>query len=108
MIQLFCNHLIVINIVSYESNQTFDDRVFDSTVDNAYLSFYFGPNPTVPKRTRVVLPIIPDSDFKRVPYQWDGRMIRQENNTVTMEVSKNIEFIKANVTSRSIELSLLL
>ena len=33
------------------------ERDFDVSRDNLYVNFYFGPNPSVPKRTRVVLPV---------------------------------------------------
>merc|ERR1739838_901103 len=66
---------------------TFRDRAFDDSRDNVYVNFYFGPNPSVPKRTRVVLPLRFNAEFQRVPYQWDARVINQEKNTVSVEVS---------------------
>ena len=51
-----------------------------------YLNFYIGPNPSVPKRTRIVLPIEPKVDFELNQYQWDARLIIQEPRKITVEV----------------------
>ena len=69
-------------------DQTFKDRAFEDSQDNVHVNFYFGPNPSVPKRTRVVLPLRLNAEFQRVPHQWDARVISQEKNTLSVEVSK--------------------
>ncbi|XP_071527713.1 hemocyte protein-glutamine gamma-glutamyltransferase-like [Panulirus ornatus] len=62
------------------------DRQYDGTRDHLYLNFYFGPNPTVPKRTRVVLPLTIHKEFTRAPQKWDVRIQAQEANTLTLQV----------------------
>jgi len=68
-------------------NINFQDREFNEVRDNVYLNFYFGPNPSVPKRTRVVLPIISGGEFQRGPYQWDARIVQQDGQRVSVEVN---------------------
>ncbi|XP_018014264.1 hemocyte protein-glutamine gamma-glutamyltransferase isoform X2 [Hyalella azteca] len=68
-------------------NLRFLEREYDPSRDNVYLNFYFGPNPSVPKRTRVVLRVSPDQEFQRVPHQWDARIQNQEGLDVTVEVN---------------------
>ncbi|KAF2351038.1 Transglutaminase N-terminal [Trinorchestia longiramus] len=67
-------------------NLRFQEREYDPSRDNVYLNFYFGPNPSVPKRTRVVLRVSPDQEFQRVPHQWDARIQSQEELNVTVEI----------------------
>ncbi|XP_071533405.1 hemocyte protein-glutamine gamma-glutamyltransferase-like [Panulirus ornatus] len=62
------------------------EREFDCTRDQLYLNFYFGPNPSVPKRTRVVLPVTIQKEFTRAPQKWDVRIQAQEANTLTLQV----------------------
>merc|ERR1739838_1150540 len=77
----------------YRRGQTFvmniilRDRDYDSATDLMYLNFYIGPNPSVPKRTRIVLPVFSRSEFERVPYQWDSRILLQEPHKITVEVN---------------------
>jgi len=68
-------------------NISFLDRQLDASRDNLYLNFYFGPNPSVPKRTRVVLSIALDTDFQRIPYQWDARVTKQDDTKLNIEVN---------------------
>jgi len=63
------------------------DREYDHSRDLMFLNFYLGPNPSVPKRTRIVMPVAPRVEFERVPYQWDARLLHQENNKITVEVN---------------------
>lgn len=74
---------------TFQMEIAFNDRSFNVETDSAHINFYFGPNPSVPKRTRVVLPISSNAQFSRVPYQWDVRMVEQDTsaNSVTVEVS---------------------
>jgi len=65
---------------------TFREREFDASRDNVFLNFYFGPNPSVPKLTRVVLPIREDDGFQRAPYQWDARLLASDRRSLTVEV----------------------
>jgi len=67
-------------------NINFKQRKFDADNDLLFLNFYIGPNPTVPKHTRVVLPVTPGVEFQRVPHQWDARVTGQEGNNMTIEV----------------------
>nr|XP_045590477.1 hemocyte protein-glutamine gamma-glutamyltransferase-like isoform X1 [Procambarus clarkii] len=62
------------------------EREFDCTRDHLYLNFYFGPQPSVPKRTRVVLPVTIQKEFTRTPQKWDVRIQAQEANTLTLQV----------------------
>ncbi|KAK4298187.1 hypothetical protein Pmani_029452 [Petrolisthes manimaculis] len=62
------------------------EREFDVTRDRLYLNFYMGPNPSVPKRTRVVLPVGLQREFTRAPHKWDVRVQAQEGNTLTLQV----------------------
>merc|ERR1719369_319605 len=72
---------------TFRMNLALRDRDLDLSRDNMYMNFYFGPNPSVPKRTRVVLPVLPDVEFQRVPYQWDVRVTRREGNNLHLEIS---------------------
>jgi len=63
------------------------ERDYESINDVMYLNFYIGPNPSVPKRTRIVLPIEPKVDFELNQYQWDARLIIQEPRKITVEVN---------------------
>jgi len=65
---------------------TFREREFEASRDNVFLNFYFGPNPSVPKLTRVVLPIREDEEFQRAPYQWDAKLLAHDRRTLTVEV----------------------
>jgi len=77
----------------YRRGQTFfmdislRDREFDDTRDIMHLNFYFGPNPSVPKHTRVALPIVAGTEFHRIPFQWDARITRQDGKNMTIEVN---------------------
>ncbi|XP_042232453.1 hemocyte protein-glutamine gamma-glutamyltransferase-like [Homarus americanus] len=62
------------------------EREFDCTRDHLYLNFYFGPAPSVPKRTRVVLPVTIQKEFTRAPQKWDVRIQAQDGNTLTLQV----------------------
>jgi len=64
----------------------FHEREFDPTYDLAYLNFYSGASPSVPKGTQAVLPILFDTEFHRAPYQWDVRFIKKEANIMSLEV----------------------
>jgi len=66
---------------------TFRENEFEQDRSNVFLNFYFGPNPSVPKLTRVVLPIRSDYEYQRVPHQWDARLLNQDRRTITVEVS---------------------
>ncbi|KAK7067664.1 hypothetical protein SK128_006967 [Halocaridina rubra] len=62
------------------------EREFDVSRDNLYVNFYFGPNPSVPKRTRVVLPVTIQKDFTKGPQKWDVRIHSQDSNTLTLQI----------------------
>ncbi|CAL4062123.1 unnamed protein product [Meganyctiphanes norvegica] len=62
------------------------ERDFDVTRDQLYLNFYFGPNPSVPKRTRVVLPISIQKEFTKAPQKWDARIHAQDVRSLTLQV----------------------
>jgi len=72
---------------TFKMDVVFNGRPLDLAVDSAHINFYFGPNPSVPKRTRVVLPITSHTQFTRVPHQWDIRMLDAAANRVTVEIS---------------------
>jgi len=63
------------------------DRNFDPVRDIMHLNFYFGSNPSVPKQTRVVLPVGTEDDFSRVPFQWDARITNQKEKIMSLEVN---------------------
>jgi len=77
----------------YRRGQTFrlhvvlKERELEQSRDNMYLNFFFGPTPSVPKRTRVVLPIVPGAEFQRVPYQWDARVLSTDGTAMIIEVN---------------------
>ncbi|XP_047471047.1 hemocyte protein-glutamine gamma-glutamyltransferase-like isoform X3 [Penaeus chinensis] len=62
------------------------ERDFDCTRDNLYLNFYFGPNPSVPKRTRIVLPVTIQKEFSKAPQKWDCRIHAQDSRNLTLQV----------------------
>jgi len=67
-------------------NISFKERNFDGSRDDLFLQLYYGPNPSVPKRTRVVLPIIAQRDFTKTPSQWDARIHNQDQHNLTIQV----------------------
>lgn len=62
------------------------ERDFDCTRDNLYLNFYYGPNPSVPKRTRVVLPVTIQKEFTKGPQKWDVRIHAQDSRNLTLQI----------------------
>jgi len=62
------------------------ERDFDCTRDNLYVNFYFGPNPSVPKRTRIVLPVTIQKEFNRAPQKWDARIHAHDSRNLTLQV----------------------
>jgi len=65
----------------------FRERDFDSNCDLLFLNFYIGPNPSVPKKTRIMVPLVVKNDFDRAPYQWDARILNDEPRKITVEVN---------------------
>ncbi|XP_076067754.1 hemocyte protein-glutamine gamma-glutamyltransferase-like [Oratosquilla oratoria] len=66
---------------------TTKEREFDTSRDLLYVNFYFGPNPSVPKRTRIVLPVTTQKEFSRAPQRWDVRIHNQDAKTLTLQVN---------------------
>lgn len=68
-------------------NIMFEGRPFDPNCDVLFINFYYGPNPSFPKRTRIVLPVCMQSDFYRAPHQWDARMCGQDGNLLNIQIN---------------------
>ena len=76
----------MINITLFQL-QSLQKREFDEDKDNMYLNFYMGPNPSVPKRTRVALPVSIGRNFERIPHQWDIRVTNMDKKSLKIEVN---------------------
>jgi len=71
---------------TFSINLLLQNREFDEDKDNMYLNFYTGPNPSVPKRTRVALPVSIGRNFERIPHQWDIRVTNMDKKSLKIEV----------------------
>jgi len=67
-------------------NLTFQGRNFDPSRDVLFINFYYGPNPSVPKRTRIVLPVTIQGDFSKAPSQWDARIHSHNGRFLTIQI----------------------
>lgn len=65
----------------------FQNKDFNPNRDCLFLNFYIGPNPSVAKKTRIVLPVLMQKEFTNAPQQWDVRVHNQEPGKITLQVS---------------------
>nr|CAD7585839.1 unnamed protein product [Timema genevievae] len=62
------------------------DRAYDATKDSLRLQFDLGPRPAVTKETRVVLPVTDKKEMTSQTTQWDVKIHREDDKTVTLQV----------------------
>nr|CAD7202776.1 unnamed protein product [Timema douglasi] len=62
------------------------DRAYDVTKDSLRLQFDLGPRPAVTKETRVVLPVTDKKEMTSQSTQWDVKIHRVDDKTVTLQV----------------------
>nr|CAD7394474.1 unnamed protein product [Timema cristinae] len=62
------------------------DRAYDVTKDSLRLQFDLGPRPAVTKETRVVLPVTDKKEMTPQSTQWDVKIHRVDDKTVTLQV----------------------